>query len=215
MVDTFLDWLVSLPPGAVYPVLMLASALENVFPPVPADVAVALGAWISREGGLNALLLGLACWSANTASAVGVYALGRRWGEALLERPWARALLPPPVMRGIREAYARHGVGGIFWSRFLPGLRAGVMPFAGIVGMPARRAVPPALLASAIWYAGLVAVGTAFGLEWADVRALVGQANRVLAVLAAVAITLLALWLRRRSGGRPPSATVASGSERE
>jgi membrane protein DedA with SNARE-associated domain len=211
MVDAFLDWLVSLPPAAVYPVLMLASALENVFPPIPADVAVALGAWISRKGALSAPLLGLACWCANTASAVGIYALGRRWGEELLERPWARALLPPQAMQGIRDAYARHGVGGIFWSRFLPGLRAGVMPFAGIVGMPARRAIPPALLASAIWYAGLVAVGTAFGLGWDDVREVIGGANRVLAAIAAVAVTALALWLWRR--GRASGSPVARQSE--
>jgi membrane protein DedA with SNARE-associated domain len=199
MVDALLDWLAGLPALAVYPVLMLLSALENVFPPVPADVAVALGAWLSRRGVVAAPLLGLLCWLANCASAVGVYALARRHGEALLRRRWARSLLPEPVMETIREAYRRHGVGGIFWSRFLPGVRAGVLPFAGIAGMPARRALPPALLASAIWYAGLVALGSGFGLEWEDVRRHVADANRVLGVLAALAATALALWIARRS----------------
>jgi len=199
MADAILDWLLSLPALAVYPVLMLLSALENVFPPVPADVAVALGAWLSREGRVSAALLGLACWAANSVSAVAVYALGRRHGEALLRRRWARSLLPDPVMGAIRDAYARHGVGGIFWSRFLPGVRAGVLPFAGIAGMPPRRALPPALAASALWYAGLVAVGSAFGLEWDDVRRLVGEANRALAVVAALAVTALVVWIARRA----------------
>lgn len=198
MADSLLEWLAGLPALGVYPVLMLLSALENVFPPVPADVAVALGAWLSRQGVVRASVLGFACWAANSASAIGVYALGRRHGEALLRRRWARSLLPPAVMDVVREAYRRHGVGGIFWSRFLPGVRAGVLPFAGIVGMPASRALPPALVASALWYAGLVAVGSAFGLEWEDVRRLVGQANRALAVAAALAVTALALWIARR-----------------
>jgi membrane protein DedA with SNARE-associated domain len=73
-----------------------------------------------------------------------------------------------------------------------------VLPFAGIAGMPPGRALPPALVASALWYAGLVAAGSAFGLEWEDVRRLVGEANRVLAVVAALAVTALALWIARR-----------------
>jgi len=198
MADALLDWLASLPALAVYPALMLLSALENVFPPIPADVAVALGAWLSRQGVVSGPVLGLLCWAANSASAVGVYALARRHGESLLRRRWASRLLPAPVLGAIREAYRRHGVGGIFWSRFLPGVRAGVLPFAGIVGMPARRALPPALGASALWYAGLIAVGSAFGLEWEDVRRFVSEANRVLGVVAAVAVTALALWIALR-----------------
>ena len=44
MLERFLDWLSALPTPLTYAVLALMSALENVFPPVPADVAVALGA---------------------------------------------------------------------------------------------------------------------------------------------------------------------------
>ena len=40
MLDRFLEWVAQLPELAVYIVLMALSALENVFPPVPADATV-------------------------------------------------------------------------------------------------------------------------------------------------------------------------------
>src|SRR6266704_6099622 len=83
-----------------------------------------------------------------------------------------RRLVPPGVMAALEEAYARWGVVAIFLSRFLPGVRAAVTPFAGVTGMPPARALVPAALASAIWYAFLVVVGSTLGLSWDGVKAL-------------------------------------------
>ena len=58
MLDGFLDWVGSLPPLPTYVVLSVLSALENVFPPVPADVAVAVGAFLAQQGRVSAWLLG-------------------------------------------------------------------------------------------------------------------------------------------------------------
>jgi membrane protein DedA with SNARE-associated domain len=101
----------------------------------------------------------------------------------------------------LREAYERHGVAGIFWSRFLPGLRAAVTPFAGIVGMSPARALVPAAAASAIWYAFLIVAGLALGRSWEAVKQIVARANSALGLLAAVATVLLVLhfWRAIRS----------------
>jgi membrane protein DedA with SNARE-associated domain len=88
LVDSFLEWLRSVPPVLLYTVLIVLSALENVFPPVPADVAVALGAFLSPSA-RAAWLLGTACWMANTASAAGMYFLARSHKE-FFRRGWPR-----------------------------------------------------------------------------------------------------------------------------
>src|SRR5262249_47178694 len=114
VLDAFLDWLARLPTLPTYLVLMVLSALENVFPPVPADVAVALGAFLAQRGEVSAPLLGAVCWLANTASAAGMYYLGRARGAAFFASGWPRRLLPPEAMQALGEAYKRHGVAGIF-----------------------------------------------------------------------------------------------------
>lgn len=199
MFDSFLDWLAALPAPGIYSVLIVLSAVENVFPPVPADVAVALGAFLSQRGAISAPLLGLLCWMANTASSAGMYFLARAHGESFFRSGWPRRLMPPEVMRALEEAYRKHGVLGIFLSRFLPGIRAAVTPFAGVVGLPPARALVPAALASGIWYAFLVVAGSVLGRSWDAVKGLVNDANHVLGLVAVAACLAGALWLWRRT----------------
>jgi len=200
--EAFLHWVAGLPGIAVYVVLIVLSAVENVFPPVPSDVAVVLGAFLARQGIVSAPLLGLLCWLGNTVSSAAMYFYARTHGRRFFESGWPRRFMPPAAMAELERAYARHGVYGIFLSRFLPGIRAAVTPFAGVVGMPAARALVPAASASAIWYAFLVAAGSLLGQSWPHARALLDQANRVLAAIAIAAVVLLTLWLWRRSRRR-------------
>jgi membrane protein DedA with SNARE-associated domain len=198
VLDRFLDWVAQLPEIAVYVVLMALSALENIFPPVPADVAVVLGAFLAQRGLTSAPLLGLLCWLANTVSAAGMFFYARHRGPRFFDSGWRRQLMPPETIAALRKAYARHGVLGIFLSRFLPGVRAAVTPFAGVVGMPAWKALVPAAVASGIWYAVLVGFGSFLGLNWDTARAKVDDANRVLATISVVVTVAIGVWLYRR-----------------
>jgi len=198
VLDRFLEWVAQLPELAVYIVLMALSALENIFPPVPADVAVVLGAFLAQRGLTSAPVLGVMCWLANTTSAAAMYFYARRRGPRFFESGWRRKLMPPEAIAAIQTAYERHGVLGIFLSRFLPGVRAAVTPFAGVVGMPPMRALLPAASASAIWYAVLVGFGSFLGVNWETARALLDDANRVLAAISVIVIAAIVVWLWRR-----------------
>jgi len=203
--DRFLEWVSGLPVPAIYAILALLSAVENVFPPVPADVAVVVGAFLSHRGLTSAPLIGALCWLANTVSSAAMYFYARAHGRRFLQEGWPRRFMPPRTLRALEEAYARHGAYGIFLSRFLPGIRAGVTPFAGVVGISPLRALVPSAAASAIWYAFLVAAGAMLGLNLEAAKGLLSSANRVLGLLSAVALMLAAVWLwrhyRRRGAG--------------
>jgi membrane protein DedA with SNARE-associated domain len=202
MLDRLLDWLSGLPTIPTYLVLMALSALENVFPPVPADTAVALGAFLARRGEVSTVLLGILCWAANVGSAAYMYFFARRHGPTFFRHGWGSKVMPPSVLTALEEAYAKYGVAGIFLSRFLPGLRAGVTPFAGIAGLPPARAIVPAAVASAVWYAFLVAAGTLLADSWETVTGVVNRANRALGFVALAATLLAAFWIVRRARRR-------------
>jgi membrane protein DedA with SNARE-associated domain len=178
---------------------MALSAVENVFPPVPADTAVALGAFLARRGEVSVVPLAVLCWLANVASAAAAYVVARRHGPAFFREGWGRKVVAPGVLAALEEAYARWGTAGIFLTRFLPGLRAAVTPFAGVAGVGATRALVPAAAASAIWYAFLAYAGYTLAENWAAVKTVVGDANRALGLLAAAAAIAIAAWLWRRA----------------
>jgi membrane protein DedA with SNARE-associated domain len=202
MLERLLDALASLPLVPTYLVLMALSALENVFPPVPADTAVALGAFLARRGEVSVVPLAVLCWLSNLASAAGMYAFARRHGPGFFRDGWGRKLMPPEVLAALEEAYERWGTAGIFLSRLLPGVRAAVTPFAGVAGLSPARALLPAAAASAMWYAFLATAGYAIAQNWEAVKSLVADANRALAIAAVVLGAAAVAWLWRRSRRR-------------
>jgi membrane protein DedA with SNARE-associated domain len=202
VLERLLDALAALPLVPTYLLLMALSALENVFPPIPADTAVALGAFLARRGELSVVPLTALCWLANVTSAAGTYLFARRHGREFFESGWGSKLLGPRTLAALEEAYARWGMAGIFASRFLPGLRAAVTPFAGIAGLGAFRTLVPAAVASALWYSFLAFAGYAVADNWGAVKELVADTNRVLGVVATVLTLVVATWIYRRSRRR-------------
>src|SRR5919199_2846192 len=77
-----LDWLASLPPGLLYLAIGAFAAVENVFPPIPADVVVAFGSFLAARGHGTAAGAFFSTWVGNLAGAMLMYAVGRRYGAA-------------------------------------------------------------------------------------------------------------------------------------
>jgi membrane protein DedA with SNARE-associated domain/uncharacterized tellurite resistance protein B-like protein len=185
-------------------VLGLLAAVENVVPPVPSDAAVALGAFLSHRGVTTFAAVFLVTWVSNLVGAAGVYFVARRYGRRLFASPTGRRLLAPRSLAVIEREYLRFGIAGIFISRFLPGIRAVVPPFAGLVGLGAIRTLGPMGLASAIWYGGLTLVGALIGSKWERISALISSVNRTLFIVTVVLAVAAGAWylVRRRQRGR-------------
>jgi membrane protein DedA with SNARE-associated domain/uncharacterized tellurite resistance protein B-like protein len=183
-------------------VLALLAAVENVLPPVPSDAAVALGAFLSHRHLTTPVLVFLVTWVANLLGAAGVYLAARRYGRRLFASPTGRRLLAPRSLAILEREYLRFGVVGIFLSRFLPGIRAVVPPFAGLVGLSAIRTFVPMGLASAIWYGGITILGALIGAEWSRITGLIAGVNRTLGAMTLTLAVAGGIWYLMRARRR-------------
>lgn len=204
LINELLDRLLALPPGPVYWTVGLLAATENIFPPIPADIAVAVGAFISQAGHVSALSIFFTTWIANVAGAGAVYYGARTVGRDFFAGRIGRHLLKPKLLNRIERIYERYGVWGIFLSRFVPGARAVIAPFAGIAGLSAVKSMLPVAVASGIWYAGLTFVAATTIHEIEGVLIFVRKMGKTSAVLAGavVAAAALAIYVRRRARRR-------------
>ena len=193
-----LHFLESLPAGPLYALIAALAAVENVFPPVPADTAVALGAFLAGRGIMDPWMVFGLTWTANVSSGAAVYALARRHGRALFQGVLGRRLFSDATIARIEEQYQRHGTWGIFLSRLLPVWRGLVMPFAGIARVPAWRAFIPLAAASALYYGALTFLITTLGTNLEDVLRLLKRVNTVLAGIAVALLLAAVLWTLRR-----------------
>jgi membrane protein DedA with SNARE-associated domain/uncharacterized tellurite resistance protein B-like protein len=185
-------------------VLALLAAVENVVPPVPADTAVALGAFLSHRGVTSLPVVYAVTLIANIGGATGVYFAARRYGRRLFASRIGQRLLSPSALAVVEREYLRFGIIGIFFGRFLPGVRAVVPPFAGLANLGAWRALVPMATASAIWYGAVALIGAAIGAEWSRISVILGEVNQTLAIVGVAAALVVALLVirRRRQGGR-------------
>ena len=196
----------------MYGFLALIAAVENVAPPVPADAAVLLGAFLSHRGVTSSPVVFLIVWSSNVAGALGVYFAARRYGRRVFNTGPGRRLLTPEAIGAIEREYLRFGLGGIFLARFLPGIRAVVPPFAGIVNLSPLRAGLPIALASGIWYGGLTYLGAELGANWDRISVILSGVNQTLGWIALVVavVWLGGAWLRARRRRRERVWDVAT-----
>lgn len=177
-----------------------------MFPPVPADTAVALGAFLSVGGRISAWGVFGVTWTANVATATVVYFAARVAGRPFFKGPVGNKLLRPTALARLERWYVLHGTWAIFASRFVPGVRAVVPPFAGVAGLGAVRTLAPMALASALWYGGITFVAATAVRNVDQIVTFVRTLNRgalvggVLTFLAVLGVVLVRRRARHHRG---------------
>lgn len=189
-----LDWLSGAPALALYVVLGLAAAVENVVPPIPADAVVVFGGLLAGRGAANPWLVFLSVWLCNVASALLVYYAGVKYGPGFFAGRIGRMILHPGQVRRLSEFYGRFGLPVVFLSRFLPMFRAIVPVFAGVSRIGFWRTAPPLAAASALWYGALVYVGAVAGRNFEQLMRTLQSVGVWFWVIAAVAAAGVVWW---------------------
>ena len=192
--ETLLRTLAGLPPILIYLVIGAGAAVENIIPPIPADTFVLLGAFLAAAGRANVWIVFACTWIPNVASAIGTYAVARRYGHGFFSRPIGHWLLHPRQLEQIGRFYERWGVFAIFVSRFLPAFRAMVPVFAGVTKVSFWKVFPPLALASGLWYGALVFVGATAGRNLDAIVEALERASTVLLIVAGVLIGAFVWW---------------------
>lgn len=196
--QAILSWFAGLPVAVLYPALAVLAVLENVFPPLPTDTVVALGTWLAARGHGSALLAFLGTWIGNVAGAVAMYVVGRRHGAGWIHRRFP-ALSNVRGEERLQQLYSRYGVPALVVSRFIPGVRAVVPPFAGALKVPALSAIAAMAFASGIWYGFIAWIAYRAGTDWDALTRRIAHSSRVSAIVGAVIVAIaIGIWLARR-----------------
>ena len=121
--QALLDWLIQLPPPTLLAAMAAFAVLENVFPPIPADIVIAFGAFVAARQHASPIPAFFAVLGGNMAGALVMYALGRRFGAAWTEKKFHLKHKDTAGSR-LSSWYARYGVASLFLARFIPGVCA-------------------------------------------------------------------------------------------
>ncbi|MFQ5529561.1 MAG: DedA family protein [Gemmatimonadota bacterium] len=198
--EALLGLIASIPVEVAYVVVGVGAAIENIFPPVPSDLAVLAGGILAERGVLSARVVFLVAWLSNLALALAVYLAAYRFGAGVFSTRWGRWLLRPAQLHRMSEFYEEYGTITVLVSRFFPVFRVLVPAFAGISRLGFWRTALPLMVASAAWYGVLIWAGAFFSRNLPRILAPLSTVNTTAAIIAAaVALVLGVLWWRSRA----------------
>jgi len=174
-----------------YAFLFLSSFVENIFPPMPGDTFVVLGAFLVGRGQMAFFPAYVSTLAGSVLGFMTCYAIGNRWGREWFKDRRGRLFSREHLDR-VEKWFARYGDWVLVFNRFLSGFRAVVSFVAGMAGMNARNVFIFAFVSCLLWNGLLMGLGLWVGQNWAVVLQKYQQVVFILIV-----VLVLGWWLKR------------------
>jgi membrane-associated protein len=192
-----------------YLALFIVVDLGNVGVPLPDETVLALAGYLVWRGDMRlSVVLVVGIISAVAGDNLG-YWIGRRFGRNALPRYASWVLGHPERLNAMESFIERRGPFAVFVARFIPGIRFMAGPLAGGLGMRSLPFFLANVLGAIVYVPVVVTAGYAIGYglgEYVErLHKLVGQAERVVFVVAIVGALAFLGWRAFHALRRQPN----------
>ncbi|MBS5912281.1 DedA family protein [Paenibacillus macerans] len=186
--------------------IFLLIALENVFPPIPSEVILTFGGFMTTYTSLTPAGVILASTLGSILGAVILYGIGLLVNvdrlEGWVERYGRFLRLKKEDIRRADAWFDRYGYWTVLFCRMIPLIRSLISVPAGMAKMKFGLFLLFTTVGTLIWNVTLVLVGAAVGGNWGKIVAFMDVYSHIAyGVIAAAAAAVLVFWLRKRRGG--------------
>ncbi len=199
MLDALIQLFASLSGPTVYLLLLVVLLICGLGAPIPEDITLILGGYVSYLGTTDPTAVTLVCLFGVIAGDTLIFFLGHKYGRGLLKRSrfFAR-LLHPERLAGIETRVRKQGNRLIFAARFMPGLRAPIFFSCGTLHVPYRVFLFFDGLAALISVPVIVFSVYFFGHEIDEVVSIIKHVEHgiLIGILIIVSIGLGRMWWR-------------------
>lgn len=196
------NWITDIMEEFGYIGIFLLIALENLFPPIPSEVILSFGGFMTIRSDLTLTGVVFAATLGSLAGALLLYAIGQMFTVERLEQwverhgSWLR-LKKEEVNKAYRW-FHRFGIWAVFLGRMVPIVRSLISIPAGIAKMPLGLFVVFTTVGSLIWNIALVYVGALLGTQWTKVLSFMAIYQELVILVAIVAATIFVWkWVRK------------------
>lgn len=193
------EWIMRVMDSIGYAGVALLIALENVFPPIPSEVILAFGGFMTTYTGLQPVFVILCATAGSLLGALVLYFLGRLLGlkriEKLADKYGKFIRLKAKDIEKANAWYQKHENKAVFFCRMVPVLRSLISVPAGIAKMNLISFLLLTAFGSLIWNTALVFAGVLLGDNWGTVLKYFDIYKVVILVLLGVLLAGLIVFL--------------------
>lgn len=197
------NWVTDIMEQFGYIGVFLIMALENVFPPIPSEVILTFGGFLTTYTNLTAAGVIIAATAGAIAGAVILYGLGMLLGVDRLERiveRWGHILrIKKTDIHKAERWFEKYGYWTVLFCRMVPLIRSLISIPAGMAKMKFSLFLLFTTIGTLIWNVILVSVGAALGENWESILSFMDvYSNAVYLLIAVGGILFISIFIIKR-----------------
>lgn len=179
-------------------------AIENISPPIPSEVILTFGGFLTTYTTMNVWSVIAAATMGSVAGAIILYIIGRIFNAQRLARLFDSRLgkllhLKKEDVRKAERWFLKHGNKAVFFCRFVPIVRSLISIPAGVAKMQMFPFLSLTVIGTFIWNVVLVFLGRIAGNTWETIAGYVNvYAMVALVVFVLIAIVAGAIFIKKR-----------------
>ena len=180
--------------------VFLLIAIENIFPPIPSEVILVFGGFMTTYTSLNIPIMIVAATLGSLLGAIVLYYIGKIFNKERLKRIISGKIgkvlrLKASDIEKADKWFDTKGNKTVFFCRFIPIVRSLISIPAGMSEMPMQKFLIYTILGSLIWNSVLIVVGSIVGDKWETIVGYLDNfSNIILIILVIIFVVAMYYW---------------------
>ena len=179
--------------------VFLLIAVENIFPPIPSEVILLFGGFMTTYTNLSIPLMVIAATLGSLLGAIVLYYIGK-----ILNKERLKKIVSGKIGKILRikyedidkadEWFDTKGNKTVFFCRFIPIVRSLISIPAGMSEMPMGKFLIYTITGSAIWNTVLIVIGSIVGENWTNILNIFDEYSNIVLILLIIAFVVFVFW---------------------
>lgn len=183
--------------------IMFLIAIENIFPPIPSEIILTFGGFMTTYTSLHVIGVIISATFGSLIGAIFLYGVGsylssERLGKLLDGRLGKILNLRKEDMMNACEWFNQKGKCTVLFCRCIPIIRSLISIPAGMAEMKMSVFILFTTIGSLVWNTALVCLGAVLGASWEVIIEKTGVLSQIILVLLLFGITFFAMWIVKK-----------------
>ena len=190
--------------------VFLLIAIENIFPPIPSEVVLLFGGFMTTYTELNIVGMVIASTLGSLLGAIVLYYIGR-----ILNKERLKKIVSGKIGKVLRiknedidkadHWFDTKGNKTVFFCRFIPIVRSLISIPAGMSQMPMGKFLIYTTAGSVIWNTVLVVAGNLVGEKWEDILQIFSDYSHITLVVLIIIFVIGVVWFYKSKSKKAKS----------
>ncbi|MBC1375511.1 DedA family protein [Listeria sp. FSL L7-1699] len=196
-------WITSIMADFGYIGIFVLIMVENLFPPIPSEIILTFGGFMTTVTSLNVVLVIIVATLGSVVGAILLYKVASYFGKERLTKivlKYGRILrLKESDIERAESFFLKYGSWAVFLCRMIPLIRSLISIPAGMTKMKMSRFLILTTAGSLLWNTVLIGLGAMLGESWNEIVVFMDSFSTIIySVIAILVVVGLGFFFRAR-----------------